>query len=180
MTVFFTSDTHFSHARIIELCKRPFSSMEEMDETMVRRWNERVRPNDTVYHLGDFTLKGADVGSKILARLMGRKTLIVGNHDRDPVVRNQMWDYAAPYLEINEGGYRIVLCHYAMRVWRSSHHNALMLYGHSHGNLPGNSQSLDVGVDAWDFRPVTLDEIRARMATLPAYSSSDHHVAKVA
>lgn len=180
MTIFFTSDTHFSHTRIIELCKRPFSSVEEMDETMVARWNERVQPGDTVYHLGDFTLKGADVGARFLSRLYGRITLLVGNHDQDVVVRFPLWEYTAPYLEIFEDGQHIVLCHYAMRTWRRANKGALMLYGHSHGNLPGNSQSLDVGVDAWDFRPVTLDEILERMRALPAYSSGDHHVGKEA
>lgn len=72
-------------------------------------------------------------------------------------------------------GQPLVLCHYAMRVWNRSHHGTLMLYGHSHSNLLGNSQSLDVGVDAWDMRPVTLREIKNRMATLPPYRSEDHH-----
>jgi hypothetical protein len=53
-----------------------------------------------------------------------------------------------------------VLCHYALRTWNGSHRGALRLYGHSHGGLAGDSQSVDVGVDCWDFRPVTLDEIR--------------------
>jgi calcineurin-like phosphoesterase family protein len=179
MTVFFTADTHFSHARIIEMCRRPFSCVEEMDETMVRRWNERVRPDDTVYHLGDFTLKGPDVAEKFASRLMGEIRLIWGNHDRVSCITLDRWWGADPYLEIKLDGLDITLCHYAMRVWRKSHHGALMLYGHSHGNLPGNNQSLDVGVDAWDFRPVTLPEIRARMAKLPAYSSGDHHVVGV-
>lgn len=175
MTVFFTADTHFSHARIIELCKRPFSSVEEMDETMVTRWNERVKPEDTVYHLGDFTLKGADVAEKFTSRLNGTIHLIWGNHDRQVVRGMSRWDTSNPYMEIWAKPRNLTLCHYAMRVWNGSHHGALMLYGHSHGTLSGNSQSLDVGMDAWDFRPVTLDEILLRMATLPPYSSVDHH-----
>ena len=179
MTVFFTADTHFSHARIIEMCKRPFSCVEEMDEAMVRRWNERVRPDDTVYHLGDFTLKGPDVARRFKQRLMGRIHLVVGNHDRESVINEVEWEDTY-YMAVGKfDGQDMTLCHYAMRVWRKSHHGALMLYGHSHGNLPGNNQSLDVGVDAWDFRPVTLPEIRARMSKLPAYSSGDHHVAGI-
>lgn len=180
MTIFFTADTHFSHARIIELCKRPFSSMEEMDETMVQRWNDRVKPDDLVYHLGDFTLKGADVAGSFLDRLNGRLTLVIGNHDRSSVMLLSRWASVIPALEISVGGKLITMCHYAMRVWNGSHRGALMLYGHSHGTLPGSSQSLDVGVDAWDFRPVTIYEIMARMAALPAYMPVDHHSSKAA
>ena len=55
-------------------------------------------------------------------------------------------------------GLQLVLCHYAMRVWRNSHHGAIHLYGHSHGNLIGDSQSCDVGVDCWRFSPVSIEE----------------------
>lgn len=177
MTVFFTADTHFSHARIIELCRRPFATVEEMDETLVERWNERVGAHDTVYHLGDFTLKGADVAETFSSRLKGHIHLIYGNHDRASVRGFYRWEPSSgEAMTIRHQGCDITLCHYAMKVWNRSHHGALMLYGHSHGTLPGNSQSLDVGVDAWDFRPVTLDEILARMATLPKYASEDRHV----
>ena len=64
MALFFTSDTHFDHARIIELCNRPFSSVEEMNETMIERWNARVKPHDVVWHLCDFTLKGAETADR--------------------------------------------------------------------------------------------------------------------
>jgi calcineurin-like phosphoesterase family protein len=62
-------------------------------------------------------------------------------------------------------------------VWNASHHGALHFYGHSHGNLPGDSQSLDVGVDCWDFRPASLAEIRARLATLPTRREPDRAAA---
>jgi calcineurin-like phosphoesterase family protein len=60
-----------------------------------------------------------------------------------------------------------VLCHYGLRVWDRSHHGALHLYGHSHGTLPGDSQSLDVGVDGWEFTPVNIEQVRDRMKTMP-------------
>lgn len=173
MAVFFTSDTHFDHVRIIELCRRPFNDVDEMNETMVRRWNERVRPDDTVYFLGDFTMKGADVAAKFAVRLNGKIFFVPGNHDHDAVVNMARWEHAYDLYEIGHQGKNITLCHYAMKVWNGSHRGSLMLYGHSHGTLPGNSQSLDVGVDAWDFRPVTLDQILERMATLPAYHATD-------
>ena len=72
-------------------------------------------------------------------------------------------------------GTMVVLCHYAMLVWSRSHHGAIHLYGHSHGNLPGDSQSCDVGVDCWDFAPVSIEEIRVRLARSPGRAEPDHH-----
>ena len=65
-------------------------------------------------------------------------------------------------------GVGIWLSHYAHRTWPRLHRGDLHLYGHSHGTLPGDSRSLDVGVDCWGYRPVTLAEIRERMASTPA------------
>ena len=72
--------------------------------------------------------------------------------------------------EIKVDGQHIVLLHYGMRVWPRSHHGAIHLYGHSHGNLPGDNQSVDVGVDypEWAMRPVSLPEIMGHLKTLPA------------
>lgn len=82
MATWFTSDTHFGHSRIIELCNRPFNSVIEMNERLVRNWNELVGPEDTVYHLGDVALGPIDQSLGYISRLMGRKILILGNHDR--------------------------------------------------------------------------------------------------
>jgi calcineurin-like phosphoesterase family protein len=123
-----------------------------------------VRPDDTVYHLGDFSFAAQHI---YLPNLNGTKFLVLGNHDPTRLKDSGWWADVLGLAEIAEGGEHIVLCHYAMRVWNRSHHGSLHLYGHSHGTLPGDSQSCDVGVDCWDFRPVTLDEIKARLATLP-------------
>ncbi len=94
------------------------------------------------------------------------------------------WKSISRYLEVKDSDDPrtppVVLSHYAFRVWNRSHHGAIHLYGHSHGNLPGDSQSCDVGVDCWGFFPVTLDEIKARIATLPRRGGEpDHHGHKV-
>ena len=161
--IFFTSDHHFGHRGIISICGRPFADVAEMDETMIARWNERVRKGDTVYHLGDFTMSAtAERGHKIFDRLRGRKHLIIGNHDREKV-RTLPW--ASPprdRLLFRHPAEKmpVVLDHYAMRTWPGLHYGAIHLYGHSHGSLPGVGRSIDVGVDVWDFSPVTLDELR--------------------
>lgn len=174
MTQYWTSDTHFNHANIIRYCNRPFENVQEMNEIMIRNWNSRVQPQDTVYHLGDFASGDRSKIRGILSRLNGKKILIRGNHDKQPSLSDG-WHEIHNFLELKQDHSLIVMCHYAMRVWNRSHHGAIMLYGHSHANLPGNNQSLDVGVDCWNYQPVTLAEIQQRMQTLPPYVSEDHH-----
>lgn len=83
--VFVIADTHLGHSNIInyEPDKRPFSSIEEHDEELVRRWNDTVRKNDTVWHLGDAVFGAHNL--PILGRLNGYKHLVMGNHDHYPV-----------------------------------------------------------------------------------------------
>jgi calcineurin-like phosphoesterase family protein len=171
---FFTSDTHFGHRNIITLCSRPFLSVEEMDETIIENWNRTIGKNDVVWHLGDFTLLGEGEAIAYRKRLNGKINFIWGNHDRNAVRNLHMWESSQFAREIKVGDSTITLCHYGMRVWNKSHHGALMLYGHSHGRLPGNNQSLDVGVDSWNFTPVNLHQILERMAELPSYRQEDN------
>jgi|SRR5579859_86237 len=164
---FFTADTHFGHARIIDLCSRPFETVEDMDEEMIARWNKVVGPDDFVWHLGDFTMKGAEEALAYRQRLNGRIALIWGNHDRQSVrsLPASCWEHLAGSrfaTEVKVEGWDLTLCHYAMRAWNGSFHKtgkSLMLYGHSHGMLPPIHHSLDVGVDCWNFYPVSLDQI---------------------
>ncbi|WP_116654918.1 metallophosphoesterase family protein [Pelagibacterium sediminicola] len=165
--VFFTADHHFGHANILRFCDRRFDDIDHHDRYLEQCWNDTVRPEDTVYHLGDFAYRSdKDAARKRFNRLHGTKHLIVGNHD-GPWVREMGWETVEKMADISVGGQRIILCHYGLRVWNSMRHGALMLYGHSHSRLPGNSQSCDVGVDDWQFMPVDLPQIRARLATLP-------------
>jgi calcineurin-like phosphoesterase family protein len=163
MTTHFTADHHFGHEVIIRLSARPFASVEEMDERMVAAWNEVVQPSDTVWHVGDFAHR-IDARRKraIFSRLNGSKHLVPGNHDDNDTLRLP-WASVGQIQEITVDGQRLVLCHYGMRTWPRVHRGALHLYGHSHGTLPGNAQSCDVGVDCWDFRPVTLPVIRTAL-----------------
>lgn len=85
INTWFTSDHHFGHAKILEFepNARPFSSLEEMHEALISRWNEVVKPKDTVWHLGDFCFGRNNIG--IATMLNGRKNLILGNHDHYPI-----------------------------------------------------------------------------------------------
>jgi len=159
MAVLFTADTHFGHAAARALYRRPFPSVEAMDEAMVARWNEAAGPDDDVWHLGDFAVgrKAVAGAGEVLARLNGRKHLVIGNNDPPAVAALPGWASAARYAELEVDGVGVVLCHYAFRTWRNAGRGWINLHGHSHGRLrPLLPRQADVGVDAQGFRPVTL------------------------
>ena len=166
MKTFFTADNHWGHRRIIELSKRPFTSLEEMNEVMIERWNATVTPADTVYHLGDLAFRNTPgLLTSIFPRLNGIKHLCPGNHD-DAEVLALPWVSVAKYREIKLGGRKVVLGHYPFRSWNGMYAGAVNLYGHEHGNILDYSNAMDVGVDKWDFRPVSWEQIVERAAPL--------------
>ncbi|WP_375312837.1 metallophosphoesterase [Bradyrhizobium sp. A5] len=135
---------------------------------MIDMWNATVARGDRVIHVGDFAHRCDPKRLRaIFSRLNGSKFLVIGNHDGKDTLE---LGWAAPpqHLLNVRDDVRVVACHYGLRVWPGARRGALHVYGHSHGRLPGNSLSHDVGVDCWDFRPVTLAEIRMRLAMLPA------------
>ncbi|WP_419898886.1 metallophosphoesterase family protein [Roseomonas sp. USHLN139] len=164
MTVFFTADTHFGHGGARGLYRRPFADLAAMDEALVAHWNAVVRPDDTVWHLGDLALGRAarpEAAAALLDRLAGRKHLVTGNNDPEAVQRLPGWESVQAYAELRLDGLLLVLCHYAFRSWRDMGRGAWNLHGHSHGRLKPLPRQADVGVDVWDFRPVTLERILA-------------------
>lgn len=155
---FVTSDTHFGHKNIIRLCDRPFASVEEMDETMIDRWNEVVRPNDIVWHLGDFAYKLPGGPHKIFNRLNGSKYFITGNHDPEPTLKLG-WVYVNNYVEMDWGP-KFVLFHYPMVEWNHFYRGAIHCHGHQHNKEALRApRRVDVGVDANDFRPWAVEEL---------------------
>ena len=158
--IYFTSDQHFGHKRIIELCNRPFSCVSEMDNTMVSNWNSTVRGDDTVYVLGDFAFKN---GPAILNQLSGRKILIQGNHDKSPKLSDG-WYQILPYYEITVDETFVVLCHYPILEWNHYFRNSIHLYGHCHNrkNHP-EKNAYDVGVDGNNFTPITLEQVKEKI-----------------
>jgi calcineurin-like phosphoesterase family protein len=161
MAVFFTADTHFGHAGARGLYRRPFASVPEMNAAMITRWNETMRADDEAWHLGDFALNtSAAAAADLLRSLHGRKHLITGNNDPPDILSLTEWSSVQTYAEITVDETRLVLCHYAFRTWNGMAKGALNLHGHSHGRLKPLPRQYDVGVDVWDFRPVTLQELR--------------------
>lgn len=162
MSTFFTADQHFGHDKIRALCGRPFETLEEMDEVLIRSWNSRVCPKDNVHILGDFARGNA---GKWLSRLNGKKHLILGNHDDRRKASTQHFAsvHEARMLPTGPG---IWLSHYAHIVWPKSHYGAFHLFGHSHGKLKDNrlrGRQMDVGVDCHNFYPISYDEIAQRL-----------------
>ena len=145
-----------------------------MDDKMVENWNSLVKPNDIVFHLGDFCFGSIDNWKAIRSRLNGTIRLIRGNHDKLQTGQiSDLFESINDYLKIrvedkdgNQGWQYLILSHYAFRVWDQSHHNSFHLYGHSHGNLPDDPTSLsfDVGVDCHDFRPISYDQVKQIMS----------------
>jgi calcineurin-like phosphoesterase family protein len=163
MAVFFTSDTHFGHGGALGLYRRPFKSVAAMNEALVARWNEVVAPGDEIWHLGDFAIRQMpETVAALLARLNGRKHLVAGNNDPPETRALAGWASVEPYAEIEAEGRFVVLCHYPFRTWRRIDKGAINLHGHCHGALKPVKRQIDVGVDVWDYRPVTLNEILAR------------------
>lgn len=166
MATYFTADPHFGHTNIIRYCDRPFASSAEMDAAIVQRCNAVVGPEDTLYILGDFCL-GVNNPSEAAARYRQRLTcpnihFLWGNHDpTGDAVFASLFASTSHLLNLRFSGQRITLCHYAMRTWDKSHHGAWQLYGHSHGTLPEEPEvwNFDVGVDCWNFYPISLEQI---------------------
>jgi calcineurin-like phosphoesterase family protein len=157
MAVYFTSDQHFGHGGARALYRRPYSSVAEMDQDMIARWNAIIQPEDEVWHLGDFAIRqpAARVAA-LLHTLRGRKHLIAGNNDAAGVTECPGWISVQPYAEVTIDDTHLVLCHYPFRTWRNMSKGWINLHGHSHGRLKPLPRQFDVGVDARDFQPVRL------------------------
>lgn len=185
----FTSDEHYFHKRICEYAGRPFSSVDEMNYTLIINHNNLVGPYDHVYHLGDFGFAPVDKLESVLSQLNGLHHLILGNHDKEIINnRNRLLDKKLfqtiqPYKELTIEKQFIALFHYGCRVWNKSHHGSWQLFGHSHNSLPAYGKSVDVGVDStWitgkaEYRPFSFEELKRYMATRDV-SKADGHVAR--
>ncbi len=184
--IWFTSDHHWGHANIIRFSQRPFADVDAMNEALIANWNRVVGPKDTVYHLGDIFMVPKEEALQIRSRLNGHICLIRGNHDKTADTLKDSFEWIKDYYELkvpdpeaeNEKR-RIVLCHYAFRVWNHSHHGAWHLYGHSHGSLPDdpNSLSFDAGVDCHDYTPISYARVKEIMAG-KTFVPVDHHTGR--
>lgn len=174
--MFFVSDTHFLHENIIKYCKRPFNSIEEHDNELIRRWNEKIPEDGIVFHLGDVAFGNPERVNEILKQLNGKIYLVIGNHDWRSIVKNHSWRFQDINQQINMkiGKRHIILNHYPMLAfsgaWRGKD-ATYQLFGHVHTS-PYTDEGLDqvrmkmlftsqydVGVDNNNFTPVSWKEV---------------------
>lgn len=158
--IWFISDTHFGHNKIIEYCNRPFNSASEMDEELIKRWNSKIGKKDLVWHLGDVALSNKEYVASIISQLNGEIRLIKGNHDtrssqwfRD-IGFSQVYDYPIIYEEF------MVLSHEPMPFVPST--GMINLYGHVHDSLmfeTWGNQCACMCVERHDYYPVHINEI---------------------
>jgi len=166
MNIWFTSDWHLGHANIIKHCGRPFKDLNEMNETIIENYNSLVKPDDVVYNLGDLFFKTSYwYCHNLLGRFNGKIRVVVGNHDKkgrlDNFVKDGLIQSVNDVLGMDIDKQYIWLSHYPHRSWNRSFHGSLHFHGHVHSrsNVCVYRNSIDVGVDAWKFKPVNFDEI---------------------
>lgn len=184
--IWFTSDLHFGHEAVIGYCKRPFTSLDEMHAELVKRWNECVRPEDTVYVLGDLALCPFKDFEPIAKQLNGRKLLVRGNHDHYSEGQYGKLGFQVFHeVKMKLAGQMVRLSHYpyALPWWKRPFafkselrymdrrpvkvRGEVLLHGHSHVAYQlSDDGRIHVGVDAWDFYPVSIREIESLLGKL--------------
>lgn len=162
--IYFTSDTHFGSNRTLELLRRPFESVEEMDNAMIEKWNAKVTPNDIVCHIGDFG------NFDVLDKLKGKVVLILGNYEKEDMKDNYNNDFQAyrsaliakGFLDVVQDGLTIKINDenvYLTHEPLNCKKNCFNLFGHVHKGCMCKSFGLNVGVDCFDYNPATLDDV---------------------
>lgn len=173
--IFFSSDLHLGHQNVISHSNRPFASAQQMEEEIIKKWNRKVQPLDTVYMLGDITWGwNSNKIKEVLDRMNGIKYLIYGNHDKlGPHQKSNCWVEIVPYKEINIGDDFIIMSHYPIAEWNCCWRGSIHLYGHCHGKfnladftklMPhGNTKCMDIGVDTNNYEPYSWEEIKEKL-----------------
>jgi len=152
MTIFFTADQHFGHFNIIHYCKRPFRDVPEMNNALTNNWNETVSNSDIVFILGDFAMRHQN---EYASQLNGQKVFLCGNHDKRWelsslfLISNGLHIFMqhSPYLKEVPDGTELILCGHVHHNWKIKDWNKIPI--------------VNVGVDVWDYKPVSLDTIIA-------------------
>lgn len=193
MKIFFTSDLHFGHENVLKFDNRPFQTVEEMDEELIRRWNNKVGKGDLVYVLGDMIWKTeTNEAAALIKKLNGQIVLIKGNHDRflhNATAKKALAgvkDYDDICVALEDGTTRrCILSHYFIPFYNGHRYNAIHLHGHSHNtdeyymelgitkaikDSGLNVEIYNVGCMFWNYEPVTLDEILSRKSELDEIS----------
>lgn len=173
------SDTHFNHVKILEYTKRPYKTLEEMNEALIAHWQSIVSPDDYIIHCGDFFMGKSELAPPIFARLPGRKIFVRGNHDKlmRKMGLEQQCEIVGDILELQIGKQAVVLSHFPIESWNNAGKGWWHLHGHSHGNSRQIGGRLDVGVDAFCApfgAPCSWGDVGKVMTKHP-FQPQDHH-----
>lgn len=173
MAHWYTADTHFGHEKVIELCGRPFRNAGHMDAVLIENLWSKVGPKDDLWIVGDFAYGPKAKEISYLEGLFGqlpgaRKHLVIGNHD-DELTQALPWDSIAEMSQVKDGkdGLMHTLCHYPMITWNGARKGGLQMFGHVHDRWKGSRNAVNVGVDQWDFMPISFEQIARQAALLP-------------
>lgn len=175
---FYISDWHYGHKNVLGFDNRPFTSIEQMNEELIRRWNSVVSAGDLVYILGDMFWCTPKIAAPIMEQLNGQKILVKGNHDRWHDSKfDKLFVKIDEYMEIEDEGRNVVLCHYPIPCFKNHFYGWIHLYGHVHNSFEWNMMEhqrflmeelydrqcnmINVGaMMPWiDYTPRTLNEI---------------------
>lgn len=170
MAIWYTADTHFGHENIIPFSGRPFRSASHMDSVLIENMWKVVKPEDTLYVVGDFAFGPSAKDEEWLHLIFGQlpgaeQHLVVGNHDHEPT-QALPWATVTSLTDVADNGKTNVLCHYPMITWQGARKGALQIFGHVHNNWLGSHNAVNVGVDIWDYMPVALPDIERRSRKL--------------
>ena len=176
--IFFTSDNHFGHKNILNICKdtRHGRDVDEMNELMIGKWNDVVTDNDRVYCLGDFSFMRPDKTESILKRLKGQIHLVIGNHDNwiNPST-SAYFESINHYKKITLDGIKVIMFHYPIFEWENIHYGAFHLFGHVHGSVTVPGRAMDVGIDARPQKDMGLWEWEEVKEILSKRDIRKHH-----
>jgi calcineurin-like phosphoesterase family protein len=165
--IWFTSDTHFGHRNIIRYCNRPFKNVWEMNHQLIENWNAVVRPEDTVYHLGDFSFLAPKQAKDLIECLNGTIKIVRGNHDENPTFYGGLLDFFSPgHSVVTIDTLDIEMCHYPERLGGAA--ADFHMCGHIHTQWrswekPDGTILYNVGVDEWDYHPISIEDITEDM-----------------
>lgn len=172
--IYFISDTHFNHKNIIEYCNRPFKDIDEMNEAIINNWNNQVKDEDIVYHLGDVAISSESTLKDIIPRLTGKKYLIRGNHDTKSVSFFESCGFIvlknAP-IRLDE--YKLILSHVPLPDTMIPK-GYINIHGHIHNKKLEEMEEYDkrlytpalhfnVSADVVNFTPISLNKILDRI-----------------
>jgi calcineurin-like phosphoesterase family protein len=198
--VYFTSDWHLFHHNVLKFDKRPFEDIFEMHREIEAKWNEIVKPEDTVIYLGDLSFARREdktLVEGIVWGLNGHIHYVMGNHDKlEDIKKLPKFETIQDYLEVrithmgedpNNAGtlkrIETLFCcmHYPIYSWNKKHHGSYMVHGHCHGNLHHGEEAsfydgrrvIDAGCMLHDYKPISYLDVMAKLSHIPLENLKD-------